>query len=272
MNTNIESDKNINLKINDDLLPYVLFLPVHISHSEALSIHELLQSPDKNKHLIVSATIERIVMQPHARAVWLENRLFLIPCFHDLCSIVDYAYIGYGRGNHVDAYFSLIPIAEGIILRWMGYFDRKDKKPTFKEMKNYINDKKKNDKLLNSHHFVGIWIDTLSNILCDEFFKDTWEEHTIDYFNRHVGGHLIKLFKLTGINGLVMRLFMIIELIVEIYVVENKYVIEGTSIPLLFKTSEQTNKRLRAYKLSYDWLGKDLINHPEAILKGMYEK
>ena len=52
-------------------------------------------------------------------AIWLENRLLLIPSFKDISLIDDYAYIAYGRWNHVGAYFSLVPVVEGIILRWM---------------------------------------------------------------------------------------------------------------------------------------------------------
>ncbi len=260
--------EDLNIKVNEKLFVYALALPVHnVTHKDAIEISKLLQSVNKDNIAQTESAIERIVMHPHGRTLWLENRLSLIPCFKDICSIVDFAYISYCRGNPIGVYFSLLPIVEGIILRWMGIAGARLK---FDEIKKWVKNKKNNSQLLNSHPFAPIWVEALSRILVDEFFKYTGDNPTYAYFNRHAGAHLLQNFNLNAIRGLSMRIFIIIELLVEIYVIENKFIVDSVTIPLLLKNSAETGKRLYAYKLAYDWLIKPLQEHPEAILGSMY--
>lgn len=266
----MDQEKNLNIQINEQLLKYALVLPIHnINIEEVLKISALLKSPII-KIEEIEAMIERILMLPHARAMWIENRLQLIPDFKDICPIVDYAYVSYGRGNHIGAYFSLMPVIEGIILRWRGLPTKINRKPSFKEIEIWMRNKSQDGQLLSSHPFFPIWIDAIFKILFDEFFQDTTKNYTRIYFNRHDCAHLMKEFSLSVIKGLVMRIFIILELLVEIYVVENKYTVGNTQLPLLFKTSQETEKRFLAYKLAYDWCTKDFQQHPEAILSSMY--
>lgn len=205
--------------INQKLAPYALSFPVYGTGGEAKEIQTILDdnSPDISK---VTKIVFAAVMQPRMRALQLVGRFNKIPLFKEFAYFIDSATVAYYRGNVVAAFLCLIPIIEGILLRWQGYPGRLSEKPDFKKTKNFIGKTIYRQPVPYMPTFVESYIYAADEILKNHLYKKTTDGDAHEDFNRHLALHMLDQKKFYSHDN-VMRAFLLLDLLSEIYICEH---------------------------------------------------
>lgn len=144
-----------------------------------------------------------------------------IDIFNDLLKVYDSAIICFYQQNYLCAYFTLVPLVEGLCRKWA----RKEKvEETSFSVKNFI--KLQLDMVKNKYHndesHIKEWVDMHCKIflliLKELFFSKTdnlTNENT--FFNRHIIAHLLKNPNYSEAKRNTLQLLALIELMIDCY-------------------------------------------------------
>ena len=207
-------------KINEDLSKYALVFPVYGTTEEAENIQKLLKDNPPNIRAaenIIFATI----MQPRKRALQLVGRFMKIDLFSEFAYFIDSATIAYYRGNVTAAFLTIVPVIEGIILRWLGYPETVDKKPDFEKIKKFIGRSIYRQPVPHLANFVESYILAANDILVNHLYKCTSDGAAHGNFNRHLALHMLDNKHFYSHDN-VMRAFLLLDLLSEIYICEKR--------------------------------------------------
>ena len=97
--------------LNNTLSNYALGVPTWATQSDLNTIEKLANDLPTSEHKIIEA-IERISQYG---------------AFKDFDKIVDAALICYYRENYISSFLTLVPVIEGILLKWIGYDNTQEK-------------------------------------------------------------------------------------------------------------------------------------------------
>lgn len=184
---------------------------------------QLLQQAAQHLPASAGAILQAVgvkTMEPQFRAQQKKGRFEKLPPFQEFTKLLDAATLSYYRQNYISAYFNLVPIIEGILLRWMGY-PGLSKKPGFKELQSFF--KHSGRRQPNPHNplFHEIFSKGCDKVLTEHLYLDTTAGTAYDNFNRHLALHLLDTAEFATQENCI-RLFLLIDTMTYIYVYESR--------------------------------------------------
>lgn len=209
-------------EINAELSKYALVFPVYGTDAEAKEVRQLLKdTPPKVEE--ASKIVYAAIMQPRMRALQLVGRFMKIPLFAEFAYFIDSATVAYYRGNVAAAFLTLVPIIEGIILRWYGFPTTICKKPDYEKTKKFIGRSLYRQPVPLMPNFVESYVETANEILVNHLYKNSESGAAHDDFNRHLALHMLDNKNFYSHDN-VMRAFLLLDLLSEIYICEKRIV------------------------------------------------
>ncbi|WP_342450523.1 hypothetical protein [Acinetobacter nosocomialis] len=249
-------DINGIIQLNNQLLEYALVLPSTVTLTDVLNIQELISDMPANEHKIIDA-FASIIMDPIIRARQKKGRFEHFPPFKSFVHIIESAVISYYRGNFIGSYLTLIPVVEGVMLRWLGYFGT-GKKPTFPDLKTFFSNSYQRQPCPGNVLFHDVFSKACDKLLTEHLFKDSQEGDAYSNFNRHLASHLLSDSQFATRENCV-RLFLFVDLMSELYLYETY-----CSDPRFYLSGEDVSLELNEYlKLMAQ------LHSPERVLLGI---
>jgi hypothetical protein len=218
-NTSGASEKEIDdlIRVNDILADYALCMNIITTQPEVdYALTLITNLPDTQPHLI--RLIGDITMHPKFRVIQKKGRIEKLPHFNVFTKMIDAATISYYRNNFISCYMTLLPVIEGIIIRWMGYTDSEEK-PPFEKIRAFFKKSPTRQPCPYNILFHNIFVRACDKIINDHFYKPTANGEAHENFNRHVASHILNDEQFATKENC-MRLFILIDAMTEIYINE----------------------------------------------------
>ena len=126
------------LKVNKTLSDYALLLPIFCTLQELNAIKNLIDKlPDSDVENEIIHIVGNMTIHPRLRMLQQKGRFEELEHFKIFSKLLHAANISLYRENYISCYLTLIPIVEGIIIRWMGYKET-DEKPDFETIRKFF--------------------------------------------------------------------------------------------------------------------------------------
>lgn len=110
------SDAELHRRVNQKLCRYALLFPSYGRPCELVKIIKILQATPVRLGEICAA-MHDLAIRPKTRARMLAVIYMKIPLFSEFAHVTDASCFAYARGNFVAAFYAIIPVVEGILLR-----------------------------------------------------------------------------------------------------------------------------------------------------------
>lgn len=215
--TNEEISRILNL--NSKLADYGLLLPIFATTGEFYAVNLLESNLPKSEKEILKI-IGKITMHPKIRVLQKKGRIEKFKHFKNFSKIIDAATLCYYRTNFISCYLTLLPIIEGIIIRWMGY-NVNSQKPEFEEIRKFFKNSALRQPCPTNILFHSIYTKACDKILNEHFYKPTTSGNSHANFNRHVASHLLNDDQFATKENC-LRLFILLDAMTEIYYYESR--------------------------------------------------
>lgn len=222
-----EKKKNVSCTSNDEikeilllsseLADYALSLPSVSTMNDFKTLQKLMLKMPFNEHKVIYI-IERITMNPKIRALQKKGRFEHFSVFKEFSTIIDAAVISYYRKNYISSYLTLVPVIEGILLRWLGY-SGVGKKPEFEDLRNFFSNSHVRQPCPGNALFYDIYIKACDKLLKEHLYKPSDKGSAYSNFNRHLAAHLLSDSEFATQENCV-RLFNMIDVMTEIFYYE----------------------------------------------------
>ncbi len=207
------------LNLNKKLVDHALLLPIFSTTSDYQTINKLVgKLPDSESEIL--KIIGELTFKPKLRAIQKNGRFEHLIFFKDFTKLIDAAVLSYYRTNFISCYLTLVPLIEGIIMRWMGY-DGSSSKPKFAEIKKFFKNSAQRQPCPYNPLFHDVFSKACHKIFNDHFFKDTTTGDAYASFNRHLASHLLKNDPFANKENCI-RLFVLLDSMSEIFVYESR--------------------------------------------------
>ncbi|WP_406984205.1 hypothetical protein [Marinobacter sp. GN3S48] len=181
------------------------------------NLRELVTGARPEEQRVLLA-IEDITMSPRMRALQQKGRFEVFPIFRGCASIIEAGVISYFRGNYISAYLTLVPVIEGVTLRWMGYTGR-GKKPDFRKIKRFVASSYRRQPCPGNPLFHEVYVNVADKILREHLFRPSGEGDAHSHFNRHLAAHLLSDSHF-GTKENCVRLCLLLDVMSELYIYE----------------------------------------------------
>lgn len=251
------SKEIINALVNAILARYALCFPSYGTAPELHDVHRLITKTHAN---IAAAQkiIFAAVMCPRIRALQLVGRFMKLSPFNEFAYLIDAATLCFYRGNIPSTFMTIIPVVEGILLRWQGYPGAIAKKPSFKKTLKFVREAPKRQPMPFLVPFFQSWLQTAESILTNHLYHDTSKGPSFNHFNRHLALHLLEDQKFaTRENGI--RAFLLIDVLSDLFICENRL-----KDPRWDTKPDEESPHIKAYNDAL--LSHTYRNQPERIL------
>lgn len=218
-NTKGTSEKEINnlINLNNTLVDYALCINIFTTQPEVdLAIKLIADLPDTEPQLI--KLIGDVTMHPKLRVIQKKGRIEKLPHFCLFTKMIDAATISYYRNNFISCFMTLLPVVEGIIIRWMGYTDSEEK-PPFEDIRKFFKNSFMRQPCPNNILFHDVFSKACNKIINEHFYKPTTNGLAYANFNRHVAAHILNDNQFATKENCI-RLFILIDAMTEIYIYE----------------------------------------------------
>lgn len=202
------------LALNEKLADYALSVPPTSTMAEVNELEKLVSDMSENEHKVI-AIIEVATMSPRFRALQKKGRLQHFSIFKEFSSVIEAATISYYRENFISSYLTLVPVIEGILLRWLGYSGG-GKKPEFDSLKKFFKNSNIRQPCPGNALFHEVYIKACDKILTDHLYKSSENGSAYSNFNRHLAAHLLSNSQFATKDNCI-RLFMLIDVMTEIF-------------------------------------------------------
>lgn len=212
----IEAVKTINSKLRSDYLcvpPYGCINGAWVS--EAFQIQE----PDKLKYHVT-----KDIALPWQRAYQTTHFYHQLDIFKPFSYILDVATMAFFEGNWVCSYLSLLPVLEGVLIRWDRENGNSGEDKISSKLVNsiFLDIPSHLDLNIHLHNFLKIQNDFLHDVLCNDFFHHGASYMSADplrerFFNRNVTSHMFRepQYMESGLNA--VNLLLYLDVIAELY-------------------------------------------------------
>lgn len=207
------------LALNDKLADYALVLSIFSTLADFRHVGELAVNLPTTEDKII-ASLGKIMMHPKIRAIQKLGRIDKFPYFNLFTRIIDAATISYYRTNFISCYLTLLPVIEGIIIRWMGYTET-GTKPEYEDIRKFFKNSHKRQPCPTNILFHNVYIKACDKILNEHFYRPTTAGDAYANFNRHVASHILTDGNFATRDNCI-RLFILLDAMTEIYWMETK--------------------------------------------------
>ena len=252
--TSVNKIKDI-LALNNTLADYALSIPSIASVHQVDIIQELASDMPKNEHKII-AMLEDSTMGPRMRAAQKKGRFEHFPPFKEFTTIIESATISYYRKNYIASYLTLVPVIEGVILRWLGYAGD-GKKPEFEDLRKFFRNTHTRQPCPGNALFYEVHSKACDKLLTGHLFKPSDKGDAYSNFNRHLAAHLLNSSQFATRDNCV-RLFLLLDVMTELYYYETY-----CEDPRFYLKTEQIHLELMVYhslKAQEDTIENKLLN------------
>lgn len=207
------------INLNSKLSNYALALHTFATKADLRLIENLSNDlPNKLDELIVS--IEEVIFEPRLRALQKKGRYEMLPHFQQFSQLIEAATICFYRKNYIASYMTLLPVIEGVLIRWAGY-NGSNKKADYDKLRNFFAKSHCRQPSPWNIVFHDIYCKVCYIIIDKHFFLPTTAGMAHNNFNRHIASHMLSNdFFATRANA--MRLFLLMDLMTEIFIFESK--------------------------------------------------
>lgn len=205
------------IALNHKLADYALTVPTLASMHDFRNLEQLSIGMPSNEHKVFSI-IEECTMCPRIRALQKKGRLETFKIFKEFSKLIDAATLSYYRQNYFSAYLTLVPVIEGILLRWLG-FQGNGKKPEFEDLRKFFRNSHVRQPCPGNPLFHEVYIKACDKILTEHLFRPSESGDAYSNFNRHLAAHLLRDSPFATKENSI-RLFLLIDVMTEIYYYE----------------------------------------------------
>jgi hypothetical protein len=219
VSTTSSEDISTLLTLNETLADYALAVPAFATMGEFKAIEDLAKNLPNSESQIIGL-VGKMILDPRMRALQKKGRIEKFQYFKVFSKIIDAAIISYYRTNFISCYLTLIPIIEGVIIRWMGYNETQSK-PEFEDIRKFFKNSAVRQPCPFNIQFHNIFVKACDKILNNHFYKPTTLGRSYSNFNRHVGSHLLNDDHFATKENCI-RLFMLLDIMTEIYLYESR--------------------------------------------------
>lgn len=227
------------IKLNNDMADLALSLPTVATMADYERVQILLEDMPKNETALLTL-VEEITMSPRMRALQKKGRFEHFQPFIEFVDFIEAATLCYFRGNYISSYLTLVPIAEGIILRWLGYSGQ-GKKPDFETLRKFFSKSHTRQPCPGNPLFHEVYTKVCDKIFNEHLYKPSDQGQAYANFNRHLAVHLLDNSQFTTKENCI-RLFLLIDTMTELYHYETY-----CSDPMFYLTREQIQQEYQIY-------------------------
>lgn len=229
------------LALNEELVTYAMCLPAVATIADFKRVRLLLpKMPASESQLL--RLIENMTLEPGVRALQNIGRIRHFSAFRSFASLVEAATLCYYRGNFASAYLTLVPVIEGVILRWAGY-DGTGDKPEFETIRKFFNVPHVRQPCPGNPLFYEVYCRACDKILSDHLYQPSVRGAAYGDFNRHQAAHLLNDSRFATRENCV-RLFLLLDTMAEIYYYET-----FCTDPRWGLTGEDTRREVSLYRM-----------------------
>jgi hypothetical protein len=125
------------LALNQQLANYALLAPLTITVAEFRKIGQVATELPASEATILDF-LGNIFTSPKMCAI-LKQGFENLPAFHHFTPLVEAAIVAYYQENYISAFLTLVPVVEGLILRWEGFDGTgPEPKPDFEAVRKFV--------------------------------------------------------------------------------------------------------------------------------------
>lgn len=224
--------------INSQLASYALCLPSTSTMAEFNQVKQLLSNMPENEHKIIDV-VESAVLDPRIRALQKKGRFEHFSAFQKFVHLIEAATLCYYRENYLSSYMTLLPVAEGVILRWSGYNGHGDK-PEFEEIRKFFSRSHTRQPCPGNPLFYEVFSKACDKIINEHLYKPSQRGVAYANFNRHLAAHLLNDSQFANKENCI-RLFLLIDIMTELFLYETycsdpRFYLSGEEIELEYRT------------------------------------
>ncbi len=253
------SGAELHRRVNQKLCRYALTFPPYGSTGDLSKIHSVLQSEPVRLGEI-GAEMHDLVMRPATRARMLTGLYMKIPLLSEFSHVIDASYFAYARGNFVAALLTIIPVVEGLLLRWRGHNSSSIESPAMADAARWVRETPKRNPLLTRPLFAESWAESCAYILEHHFYKKTQAGQSYDNFNRHLVLHMLEDVPVYSPDNL-MRVYLLLDTLTQLYLCE-----QWEPVSLMHVRKEEEEPHARAYLRAFMEQIQGVGDRPEEIL------
>lgn len=207
------------IDLNEKLGDYALLLPIFSTNGELKAISNLVDNLPTTEDEIIKI-IGRATLHTRLRALQKKGRIEKFDHFKTFSKLIDAAILSYYRTNFISCYLTLLPVIEGVIIRWMGYTETSTK-PDFEDVRKFFKSSAQRQPCPYNVLFHNVYAKACDKILNNHFYKPTTNGNSWANFNRHVASHLLNDNQF-GTKENCIRLFILLDAMTEIFVYESR--------------------------------------------------
>lgn len=208
------------LALNEQLARYALLAPPTITVAEFKKIGQLAtELPDSEDAIL--AYLTNIFTSPKMCAI-LKQGVENFPAFASFAPLVDAAIIAYYQDNYVSSFLTLVPVVEGLILRWSGFDGTgSDAKPDFETVRKFVGNSYLRQPNPGNVLFHEVYVKASQAILTNHLYLNSGTGSAYANFSRHLAAHLLNNGTFATQPNCV-RLLILLDALLEVYYYETK--------------------------------------------------
>ena len=203
-------------ELNRELRELAFGFPPYSTENDLDLIQKHMGPPLRQREL--ESALQDLVLRPATRARMLVGRFEKLVPFDQFAYVIDSAYFAYCRGNVVASFMCILPVIEGVIVRWAEDVGGNLGKG-FPGYADWVSDTPVRAPLLANPLFADSYAETCGHILSAHLYKKTQEDLAFGLFNRHIALHLKEERGFATPQNLV-RAFLLLDLMSELLICE----------------------------------------------------
>jgi hypothetical protein len=208
------------IALNQQLASYALLAPLTITTADYRRIKQLATELPAAEGAIV-AYLGTLIMSPKVCAI-MKQGFEHFPAFTSFAPLVEAAILAYYQENYISSFLTLVPVVEGLILRWMGFDGTgPEPKPDFEAVRKFVSKSYLRQPNPGNVLFHEVYVKASQDILTNHLFQSSTVGLAYANFSRHLAAHLLSNGTFATQPNCV-RLFILFDALLKVYTYETK--------------------------------------------------
>lgn len=208
------------LALNEKLASYALLAPPTITGAEFKRIGQLAAELPASEFAIL-AYLDSLITSPKMCAI-LKQGFEYSPAFQSFTPLVEAAIIAYYQENYTSAFLTLVPVVEGLILRWSGFDGTgPESKPEFEAIRKFVGNSCLRQPNPGNVLFHDVYVKASQAILTKHLYLNSETGSAYANFSRHLAAHLLSNESFATQPNCV-RLFILLDALLKVHIYETK--------------------------------------------------
>lgn len=208
------------LALNQQLAGYALLAPPTITVAEFRKIGQLAAALPDSEAAILDY-LGNIFTSPKMCAI-LKQGFEKFPAFQSFAPLVDAAIVAYYQENYISSFLTLVPVVEGLILRWNGFDGTgPESKPDFETVRKFVGNSYLRQPNPGNVLFHDVYVKASQAILWNHLYLNSATGSAYANFSRHLAAHLLS-DEAFATQPNCVRLFILLDALLTVYTYETK--------------------------------------------------